>query len=134
MIDKTVSKTAKNTQELTFNGAVKATNGQFTSTTKQGNKPRIDYYKKTQKYFNRALKVWVNNLKSKDAKLAQDSATRIINKILPDIKAVEVTGNEGEAIKQYQIILGNGFIPKQTGLNIIPNEIEENPLLDKVNQ
>lgn len=108
---KTVSKTDKNTQDITYHGALKATNGQFVSPTKQGNKPRIDYYKKTQKYFNKALKVWVKNLKSNDPKIAQDSATRIINKILPDIKAIEVTGQEGEAIKQYQIILGNGFIP-----------------------
>jgi hypothetical protein len=56
-------------------------------------------YRKTAAHFDAALAVWVKSLSSRNEAIALGAANKIIDKCLPDIKSVELTGENGEPIK-----------------------------------
>jgi len=65
-----------------------------------GTPSRKGLYAKTAKYFGEALDVLVNEMRKGDNSNARIAAARtIVNKVLPDLKATELTGAEGEAMK-----------------------------------
>lgn len=66
-------------------------------------------YRKTAAYFDRALQVLVDKLDSRNDAVALGAANKIIDKCLPDIKAVELTGENGEPIK-LNIISGADYL------------------------
>lgn len=60
---------------------------------------RTTAYNKTAAHFDAALAVWVKSLSSRNEAIALGAANKIIDKCLPDIKAVELTGENGKPIE-----------------------------------
>lgn len=77
-------------------------------TKETGGKPTIKRdmaYQKMASHFDEALAVIVKNLQSRNEAIALGAANKIIDKIVPNLKGVEITGADGEAIA-FKIIAG----------------------------
>lgn len=81
---------------------------------------RQGLYAKVAKHATAALDVLVQLLKSKNDNIRLGAARTILDKCLPDVKAVELSANEDTQIK-YSIIMGNGFIPPNLQGTATPN-------------
>ena len=91
---------------------------------KGGTLPQIAIYQKIASREEEIIEKLFEILKSRNENVALGAAKTLINKIIPDRKAVEVTGQNGEPIK-FNIVLGNGYIPPNIQSNATP---EGNPV------
>jgi hypothetical protein len=66
-------------------------------------------YRKTAAHFQEALDVWVELLNSRNDAIRLGAANKIIDKCLPDVKSVEITGENGGPIK-LNLITGADYL------------------------
>lgn len=92
------------------------------TTAEVNQKPRDWYYRRLARHFNKALKVWVAALDSPSPTIRLQAANNIMAKIVPDIKAMEVTGAEGQPL-QYTVNAGHGFIPPDMVEGVIMEDV-----------
>lgn len=88
----------------------------------QGNQAaptRTNLYAKVARHIPKAIDVLVALLDSRNEGIRMGAAKEIINKGLPDLKAMEVTGENGEPIRLI-INAGNGFLPATLSVNASP--------------
>lgn len=71
---------------------------------------RQGLYAKAAKHATAALDVLAQLLVSNNENIRLGAARTLLDKCLPDVKAVELSSNEDTQIK-YSIIVGNGFLP-----------------------
>lgn len=72
-----------------------------------------------------AFQVLKKALKSPNEYIRATTAKQIIDKVLPDVKATEVTGANGEAFS-LNIVIGNGFKPQAIDGEIVDTVIPSN--------
>lgn len=80
----------------------------------------IALYAKIASHSDKIYDVLLELLDSRNDNIRLGAARTLLNKILPDKKVVEVTGENGEPIK-LTIIAGTGFIP-QSGFTSTASE------------
>ena len=120
---KTVEKISEgiqnNTKEVGIEAASKSSLP--TKNTGHGMKSRLHLYQKTSKHYGKSLKAILQCLKSNNESIKLGAAKVLMDKILPDIKSLELQGDDGEPIR-YNVLIGNGFIPQLTEVKGIVTE------------
>lgn len=74
-----------------------------------GTKPQIALYQKIASREEEIIETLFQRLKSRNESVSLGAAKILINKILPDLKTVEVTGKDGGPIK-LNIITGADYV------------------------
>ena len=81
-----------------------------------GTKPQIAIYQKIASREDEIIDVLFELLRSRNDTVAASAAKTLLGKILPDKKAVEVGGVNGEPIK-FTIVAGSDYAAYLSGLN-----------------
>lgn len=89
----------------------------------QGVPKRANLYARLSKYAPKTIKRIVELLDSKNESVALGAAKALLDKCLPDVKAVELTNETQEPLK-IVIVADNGFIPPNVKEDIASGRIE----------
>ena len=82
-----------------------------------GTKPQIAIYQKVASREDEILDVLFELLKSRNDSVAVSAAKTLLNKILPDKRAIEVTGKDGQPLTiNVKLDMAGGYIPQLGGI------------------
>ena len=88
-----------------------------TKVKRGGTKPQIAIYQKVASREDEILDVLFELLKSRNDSVAVSAAKTLLNKILPDKRAIEVTGKDGQPLTiNVKLDMAGGYIPQLGGI------------------
>lgn len=94
----------------------KPTNGSKSKAGGETYPSKQKIYSEIASHADEIFQVLYDCLKSKNEGIAMGAAKVLINKLVPDIKSVELSGQNGQPI-QFFINAGGGFIPTNIRVN-----------------